>query len=200
MSKKEDNKLQTEFNITDENYDMYNNLLGIKSNKYVYSTIKSLGISTALGALAFLITLASTAYIVSINLEFALASVVICGCIDASLVLPISSLCLKLNNKIALNDFKKKYPNVNTFVDVEVLEKELTKYKELKTLPNNIKEKKEQYITNHKDEFREKTIDEKINELKKEIEFWEQVKLEEKYKKDNIEEKPKIYKKYNSNR
>lgn len=41
MRKKEDNKLQTEFNITDENYDMYNNLLGIKSNKYVYSTIKS---------------------------------------------------------------------------------------------------------------------------------------------------------------
>ena len=32
----------------------------------------------------------------------------ICGCIDASLVLPISSLCLKLNNKIALNDFKKE--------------------------------------------------------------------------------------------
>lgn len=195
MSKKEDNKLQTEFNITDENYDMYNNLLAIKSNKYAYSTKKSTIISLAVGALAVLITLASTAgIIVSINPESTLVTL-IGGCIDASLVLPISSLCLKLNNKIALNDFKKKYPNVNTFVDVEVLEKELTKYEELKTLPSNIKEKKEQYLTNHKDEFREKTTNEKINELKKEIEFWEQVKLEEKYKKDNIEEKPKTYKK-----
>lgn len=79
-----------------------------------------MGISTALGALAFLITLASTVYIVSINLEFALASV-IGGCIDASLVLPISLLCLKLNNKIALNDFKKeniaRYDEVKKYIE-----------------------------------------------------------------------------------
>ena len=76
----------------------------------------------------------------------------------------------------------------------------LTKYEELSKISKDIEEKKEQCLVNHSDEFKRKTTDEKISELRKEIEFWEQVKIEEKYKDNYTEDSVKTLKKtYNVN-
>ena len=188
------NNKQTEFDITEENYDMYNILYPIKSKKLVYSTVKSMAISLGIGLIEAMLVVASSIGIVYlINPESALLAVM-AGIIDTGAIISISIGTNKINDKISLNDFKKKYPNINTDVDVKSLEKALTKYNELSKL-KDMEQKKDHFLILHSDEYNKMTTEEKMDSLNKEIEYLGQVMIEEKFKNQSTEDKPKTLKK-----
>lgn len=188
------NNKQTEFDITEENYEMYNILYPIKSKKLVYSTVKSMAISLGIGLIEAMLVVASSIGIVYlINPESALLAVM-AGIIDTGAIISISIGTNKINDKISLNDFKKKYPNINTDVDVKSLEKALTKYNELSKL-KDMEQKKDHFLTLHSDEYNKMTTEEKMDSLNKEIEYLGQVMIEEKFKNQSTEDKPKTLKK-----
>ena len=188
------NNKQTEFDITEENYEMYNILYPIKSKKLVYSTVKSMAISLGIGLIEAMLVVASSIGIVYlINPESALLAVM-AGIIDTGAIISISIGPTKINDKISLNDFKKKYPNINTDVDVKSLEKALTKYNELSKL-KDMEQKKDHFLTLHSDEYNKMTTEEKMDSLNKEIEYLGQVMIEEKFKNQSTEDKPKTLKK-----
>ena len=185
---------QTEFDITEDNYEMYNTLYPIKSKKLVYSTVKSMAISLGIGLIESMMVIASSIGIVYlINPESALLAVM-AGIIDMGAIISISIGTNKINDKISLNDFKKKYPNINTDVDVKSLEKALTKYNELSKL-KDMEQKKDHFLTLHSDEYNKMTTEEKMDSLNKEIEYLGQVMIEEKFKNQSTEDKPKTLKK-----
>ena len=194
MEKKEEKKLQTEFNITEDNYEVYNTLYPIKSKKLVYSTIKSMAMSLGIGLVASMMVIASSIGIVYlINPESALLAVM-AGIIDTGAIISISIGTNKINDKISLNEFKKKYPNINTDVDVDSLEKALTKYNELSKL-KDMEEKNDHFLTLHSDEYNKMTTEEKMDSLNKEIEYLGQVMVEEKYRDDSTKDSAKVLKK-----
>ena len=194
MEKKEEKKLQTEFNITKDNYEMYNTLIPIKSKKLVYTTVKSMAISLGIGLIEAMLVIASSIGIVYlINPESVLLAV-IAGIIDMGAIIAISIGTNKIIDKISLNDFKKKYPNINTDVDVKSLEKALTKYNELSKL-KDMEQKKDHFLTLHSDEYNKMTTEEKMDSLNKEIEYLGQVMIEEKYRDDSTKDSEKVLKK-----
>lgn len=161
----------------------------------MYSTKKSAIISVAVGTLVALITLVLTADIIaSINPKSTLVTL-IGGCVDTGLIFSIGLCCTKINNKISFSDFKRKYPNINTDIDVESLEKELTKYRELKKVSKDIEKNREYFGALHSDEYNKMTCEEKIDVINDEIEFLSQEMILEKYKNNSIDDKPKTLKK-----
>lgn len=189
---------QTMFNITDENYEAYSELKKIKLR--IWRGTKEEKIISILSAtLNGLIVLSSATWLSMIHgtisgLKFILPLFAVFG-VDLLAMNGLIKMSTKLMTKYQLKSYKKVYPNINTDIDVNELEKALTKYEELKKVPKDIEKKKEQCLLEHSDEFKEKTTDEKIGELKEEIEFWEQVKIEEKYRDDSAKDNAKTLKK-----
>ena len=62
--------------------------------------------------------------------------------LDVVSVVAAGFIMPKIVKKIRLKKFEKENPNIDTNVDLELLEKELTKHKELKTVSKDIKEKR----------------------------------------------------------
>lgn len=192
------NDKQTVFNITDENYEAYNELKRIKLRIW-RGTKEEKIISILYATLNGLIVLSSATWLSMLHetisgLKFILPLFAVFG-VDLLAMNGLIKMSTKLMTKYQLKSYKKVYSNINTDVDVNELEKALTNYEELKKVPKDMEAKKEQCLINHSDEFKEKTTDEKINELKKEIEFWEQVKIEEKYRDDSTKDSAKTLKK-----
>ena len=192
MKKKEERKLQTEFDITDDNFEIYKKLYDKKTVSL------GGGIGTIIGGLLFMTGIAATDAIIILNTQTiveALSLAVFCGLIE----LGICILPAIVGHKISINKFKKKYPNINTDVDVKSLEKALTKYNELSKL-KDMEEKKDHFLTLHSDEYNKMTTEEKMDSLNKEIEYLGQVMIEEKYRDDSTKNSAKVLKKtYNPN-
>ena len=198
MKKKEEKELQKEFNITDDNYEMYNVLHAIKSKKLTYSTGKGMVITLGIGFVAAMAIITSSVGILCLINPSVLVTV-IASILDLGVMFPIVMGTLKINDKIALNEFKKKYPTINTDVDVESLEKSLTKYNEL-SKQKDMEEKKKHFITLHTDEYNKMTTEEKMDSVNKEIEYLRQLMEEEKHKEDSTKDSVKTLKKtYNQN-
>ena len=198
MKKKEEKELQKEFNITDDNYEMYNVLHAIKSKKLTYSTGKGMAITLGIGFVAAMAIITSSVGILCLINPSVLVTV-IASILDLGVMFPIVMGTLKINDKIALNEFKKKYPTINTDVDVESLEKSLTKYNEL-SKQKDMEEKKKHFITLHTDEYNKMTTEEKMDSVNKEIEYLRQLMEEEKHKEDSTKDSAKVLKKtYNPN-
>ena len=194
MKKKEEKELQKEFNITEDNYEMYNVLHAIKSKKLTYSTGKGMAITLGIGFVAGMAIITSSVGILCL-INPSVLVIVIASILDLGIFMGT----LKINDKITLNEFKKKYPTINTYVDVESLEKSLTKYNEL-SKQKDMEEKKKHFITLHTDEYNKMTTEEKMNSVNKEIEYLRQLMVEEKHKEDSTKESVKTLKKtYNQN-
>ena len=203
------NDKQTEFDITDENYEVYEKLSRIKNGTFSVSdekTIIKICIATVIGTLALIgsttflaLNLVKILNLVKTEISASVCAVSTVG-LDFAGVIAVGFITPKIVKKIRLRKFEKENPEINTNVDLERLEKELTKYKELKTVSKDMEEKKEYFSTLHSDEYNKMTQEEKMDSLNKEIEYLGQVMIEEKYKNQSTEDKPKTLKKtYNTN-
>ena len=202
--KKED---QTVFNITDENYPIYKKIYNIKTGALDVKKVLKIGLLGAgsVVALAILSVFVTKNVVTTFNLVNSEISASIAAlttvAVDGAMAIPIMTGLPKIAKKLYLKKLKKEYPDIDINVNIDNLKEALTKYEELSKIPKNIEEKKEQCLTNHSDEFKKKTTEEKISELKEEIEFWEQVKIEEKYRDNYTEDSVKALKKtYNRNK
>ena len=110
------------------------------------------------------------------DIKFILSTILVLG-IDLSTQYALMKISTKLMKKSRLNSFKKKYPNIETDVDVNELDNALNKYKEL--LKSKFKEK-EHYINID--------VNKDINDLEKYINENKEVKKESSEQTEYIED------------
>ncbi len=82
---------------------------------------------------------------------------------------------------IPMKMFQKKHPDFDINIDATEVEKELEKYYQLSKLPKDIVKQKEEHLENYGESMREISVEERLELLKREKEFWEQVAIQEKY-------------------
>lgn len=82
---------------------------------------------------------------------------------------------------IPMKMFQKKHPDFDINIDATEAEKELEKYYQLSKLPKDIVKQKEEHLENYGESMREISVEERLELLKREKEFWEQVAIQEKY-------------------
>lgn len=183
MSKKEDNKLQTEFNITDENYETYEKLSRIKNGVFSESewkTMIKIWVTLIVGVLALIesTTFVALNLVRILNLVKSEIAASVCAVstvgLDVVSVVAAGFIIPKIVKKICLKKFEKENPDIDTNVDLELLEKELTKYKELKTVSKDMEEKKEYVSILHSEEYNKMTSEEQMNIINEEIEYLRQ--------------------------
>ncbi len=178
--------------ITDENYQMYQNFIDVKSGFFLknHSFLWSLGLSllsfgvligTVVGAV--LIGMGALEFIKQLN-NILLWTVFSCsGC-----AVCISGCYLSLHAAISLvleiipmKMFQRKYPNFDIKLEKEKVEEALKEYERPLNLPTEMDVEKEEHLSNLTEQFRQMTTEEKLEYLNRERAFWEQVALQEKY-------------------
>ena len=184
MKKNNEKELQTEFDINDDNYEMYDKLYCLEKDIVrsgdIYGNIASIvcSCSCALSALGF----TTLTYFATSALNFGDAGVTICTIASGIGTLAVAfPTTLKISRKIEENRFKKLYPNVNMDVDADELGKALERYKELSTVPKDVEYQVEERLEKCSDEVKKLSTSEKIEYYKEQKEFWEKVAIQEKY-------------------
>lgn len=189
--------MEKDFEITEDNYEAYKKLHGIKSFTLNSRNLEYYDKKTnILSDLLFY-----TGCIVSLILPLAIACTFfpnptlltgIFGNIAIwGVILGGFYLSYKLTNtytkKRGMKLFKQDYPNLKYDINQEELKKELVKYEELSSLPKDIETKKEESLSNFSEKIKGMTTSEKIAYLEEQKEFWEQVKIQEKYQDKTID-------------
>jgi len=184
--------------ITEENYELYKELYNFKTNPDdIYTPLQK--------KLCFLL------WMIIPGLGFGLYSAIVFASFTLPIIIPIILVMLppiifsssklldaityklddfitRLVGKNNFKKFKEKNPNLNTYIDVNELEKKLEEYKSTKT-EKTIENTKEEHLSNFNENFRKMTTQERLELLNKEKEFWEQVYIQEQYQELQIEEK-----------
>lgn len=185
MKKNNEKELQTEFDINDDNYEMYNRLYYFKKGIIAADDLYGKAISLAVGGSSCVVALggAVLTFTATSSLNFDATGIALCTA-TGGFVSFFGSVPLAVNivNKIEKNHFKKLYPDLNLDVDVDCLEYSLQKYRDLKDLPKDLDKLKEQKLSNSSEELRNLSVEEKIAYYKEQKEFWEKVLVDEKYK------------------
>lgn len=187
----EDQKLE----ITDENFDGYDNLYFIKTNsafilaRNTKEKVLFYGLSILMYTGTFILSLRMASFLMDINGLFGIfigSSMVIGGCALISKLLSIS------NQKFQIKKLKEEYPDIDINIDKEELKKALVKYKELSKVEKDFDKKKEEHLENYQESFRSMAPSEKIAFLEKEKQFWEQEAILEKYQTSELDIHKKI--------
>lgn len=199
MKKNNEKELQTEFDINEDNYEIYRRLYCIKAG-IVYDKAEKkefiVPVLTMVGAT--LLTGGVVAASVLVGSEIDSTGIVagVGGVVSGMTTFGASiPLTLKIIENYDTKKFKNNYPGINTDVDVLKLEKALERYKELSTVPKDIKYQARERLEKCSDEVKELSTSEKINYYKEQKEFWEKVAIQEKYDIDDSvheEKKPEV--------
>ena len=167
--------------INYENYDGYKTLLKLKENEpgTKYKKKKIIFNNTPIWNSAFFSLIIHAAIIVLDPSLIILMPLTLLGTIAIG-----HEVSVKMMLKKNLKKFKEDYPNIDIDIENVELQKELSKYEELSmNKDNHMNEELYKHDLKVLDnEFKEKTTTEKIELLKKEIEFWNQVEKQEKNK------------------
>lgn len=169
-----------EIEITEENYEMYEEFDRLNSNSFFFNKRETIQWTISI-IISFIIPtfIGGSLVIAFPNMHTLLIMVTsISALMSAVTNLVIAN---KIIRKMNVKTFQKEYPNFDINTDVKEVEKALEKYRELSKVPKDIEEKKEEHLTNLPDEVREMSTKEKLAYLEQEKEFWEQVAIQEKY-------------------
>ena len=181
---KKEKELQKDFDINSDNYEMYDELYCMKTGTIRGDDNSEKIVPMLCGCSCGVAILGFTAltYFTTSALDFSDGVIGICtllGGIGSAVGLIFGIVALA--KVIEENRFKKKYPGVNTDVDVDELGKTLEKYKELSTVPENIDLLKNEYSQDYSDKINNMTTDEKIAYFEEQKDLWKKVAIKEKY-------------------
>ena len=189
--------MMKEIEITEENYKMYQKFYDIKNNisELRHPFLCSVGITAGLfaclcGIAPYGIIIKNIVMAIGMSLYEPLSIIGILGSYGIIISILIGKGIPSFFQHMRMGDFLKIYPNFDINTDVNEVEKALEKYRKLSKMPKNIEEKKKDHLTNLPDKVKEMSTDEKLVYLEQEREFWEQVKVQEKYQ-DLEEQKEK---------
>ncbi len=173
--------------INEENYAMYQEFLDIRNNKVTAKNKK-----TFIGAVAIITLFSALGLFGIVNITIMVLDAIIEHNAPALLgafieSLGVGSVWLFMSRALDIVEFiqtkilHRKYPNLDIKIEESELEWALEKYIQLSKILTNLQNKKEKHLVINNDRFKKMTTEERLEFLKKEKEFWEQVAIEEKY-------------------
>ncbi len=180
--------------INEENYEQYQEFLDAKSGAAIenHSIFWSVGIGLSC-FMIFFAGMTGVALIIKPIYDSLVASgasvairkgIALSGLVTGGLGFTIFSIYKFVTSgipQIFIKIFQKKYPDFDIHIDETEVKKELEKYIQLSKIPEDIEKKKLDHLSNYQDIFCQLTTEERLEFLKKEKEFWEQVAIQEKY-------------------
>lgn len=185
MKKNNEKELQTEFDINDDNYEIYRRLYCIKTGMVYDKAEKKefiVPVLTMVGATLLMGGVVAASVLVGREIDSTGIVAGVGGVVSGMTTFGASiPLTLKIIENYDTKKFKNNYPGINTDVDVLKLEKALERYKELSTVPKDVEYQVEERLEKCSDEVKKLSTSEKIEYYKEQKEFWEKVAIQEKY-------------------
>ena len=172
--------------INEENYREYQAFLDAKNlrttiyHPIIFGTIVAVSVGTALfgfvaGLVAVILLANAITETVSVSL---IGAIIYIGGFAFSLLKILPNVL----RKAFIKSFRKKYPAFDINLDEKEVEKELEKYHQLSKIPKDIEIQKKGHLETQNESFRKMSVEERLECLKQEQEFWKQVAIQEKYK------------------
>ena len=185
MKKEEKKDLQKEFDIDENNYDMYYELYCFKKGNIVDKDNYTKILPLLCGGTVAIVTFGSVAIssFVATSLSASDVATGIVSTVSGFSSLLISfPLLFKLYKKLDEIHLRRKFPDVNMDVDADALEKALERYKDLSIVPKDIDLLLHDSLEKYSDEIKKMSTGEKIVYFKRQKFLWEMEAIREKYR------------------
>jgi len=166
--------------ITENNREMCWEFIRVKKGLLLYENASYMIKNIIAVILFLLIQFGFGVALAVVPSQYHLISFMICLAISLNGILGVNAIP-KIAKKFTIQEFKKRYPDFDTNIDVNELEKELEKYDILSNIPNDIEKQQQEVISKYDDSFRNMNNEERIEYLERELEILQQAEYKSKY-------------------